>query len=283
MSALQHPATIPDRFRVATIRRGLAALADRLDPLLALSKPYIDGLDNLPSDGRFLLVGNHTYAGVETLLIPYVVRRHIGKRVRPLADRQFGKLKGFAAELMSAFGAVVGTPHGTRELMHANEPILVFPGGGREVGKGRDELYTLLWGDRAGFARLAVENNYPIVPVALVGGDDIYKILTTRHGPWGRLAKAVGQRLNGRSDATMPLVRGIGPTLLPRPQRMYLRFSPPVDTTQPDRVPAETWVAQIRDTVKAELESNLAELLRIRKTDPYRHMVPGTWRGAVTP
>jgi 1-acyl-sn-glycerol-3-phosphate acyltransferase len=248
-----------------------------------VSKPYVEGLDILPTDGRFLLVGNHTFGGTEALLIPYAVRRQIGKRVRPLADRQFGNLKGFSAELMAAFGAIVGTPHGARELMDANEPILVFPGGSREVGKGKDELYTLLWGDRAGFARLAVENNYPIVPVALVGGDDVYKILTTRDGRWSRLTRLVSKRLNGRSDAVLPLVRGVGPTLVPRPQRMYLRFSAPIDTTRPKKVSTEKWVATIRGKVKADLESSLADLLRIRKTDPYRHLVPGAWRWAVTP
>jgi 1-acyl-sn-glycerol-3-phosphate acyltransferase len=282
-STAQSPIAIPDPDRVATIRRWLGALADNLDPLLALSKPYIEGLQTLPTDGRFLLVGNHTFGGTEALLIPYQVRRQIGKRVRPLADRQFGNLKGFGAELMTAFGAIVGTPHGTRELMDANEPILVFPGGSREVGKGKDELYSLLWGDRAGFARLAVENNYPIVPVALVGGDDVYKILTSRDGRWGRLTRSVGQRLGGRSDAALPLVRGVGPTLLPRPQRMYLRFSAPIDTTQPKRVSTQNWVAMIRGTVKTELESSLADLLRIRDTDPYRHLAPGAWRRAVTP
>jgi 1-acyl-sn-glycerol-3-phosphate acyltransferase len=274
---------IPDAGRVATIQRWLGALADNVGPLVAVSKPYVEGLDILPTDGRFLLVGNHTFGGTEALLIPYAVRRQIGKRVRPLADRQFGNLKGFSAELMAAFGAIVGTPHGARELMDANEPILVFPGGSREVGKGKDELYTLLWGDRAGFARLAVENNYPIVPVALVGGDDVYKILTTRDGRWSRLTRLVSKRLNGRSDAVLPLVRGVGPTLVPRPQRMYLRFSAPIDTTRPKKVSTEKWVATIRGKVKADLESSLADLLRIRKTDPYRHLVPGAWRWAVTP
>jgi 1-acyl-sn-glycerol-3-phosphate acyltransferase len=258
-------------------------VADHVEPLLALSKPYISGLDTLPNDGRFLLVGNHTYAGPETLLIPYAVRRQIGKRVRPLADRQFGHLKGFAAELMAAFGAIVGTPHGARELMHSNEPILVFPGGGREMVKSSDELYSLQWDGRAGFARLAVENNYPIVPVALVGGDDVYKILTTSDGLWGRISTSVGRRLSGRSDATFPLVRGVGPTLVPRPQRMYLRFSPPIDTTQHKTVSSATWVGTVRDRVKTDLESNLSDLLRIRETDPYRHLAPVAWRRAVTP
>jgi 1-acyl-sn-glycerol-3-phosphate acyltransferase len=48
-----------------------------------LYKPYVDGLDNLPRDGRFLLVSNHTQTRPEPFLIFYLVRRAIGIRVRP--------------------------------------------------------------------------------------------------------------------------------------------------------------------------------------------------------
>jgi 1-acyl-sn-glycerol-3-phosphate acyltransferase len=144
-------------------------------------------------------------------------------------------------------------------------------------------LYTLLWGDRAGFARLAVENSYPIVTAAVVGGDDVYQILTTRHGWWGRLNKAVASRTGARQDMTIQLMRGIGPTLLPRPQRLYARFSDPIDTTKPDGVSSEDWVAKVRELAKSSLEADLADLQRIRSTDPFRHLAPWAWRSAVMP
>lgn len=124
-------------------------------------KPYVDGLENLPSDGRFLLVANHSYTpSSEILLLLYEVQRHLGRRVRALMDRRFGRFAGLAADVLAAGGGIVGTREGTAELMRANEPILVFPGGAREIGKGKDQLNTLQWGDRAGFARLAIEHNY---------------------------------------------------------------------------------------------------------------------------
>jgi hypothetical protein len=51
----------------------------------------------------------------------------------------------------------------------------VFPGGGREMPKFKGEEYTLRWQGRSGFARLSLRHNYPIVPVGLVGGDDVYQ------------------------------------------------------------------------------------------------------------
>ncbi|MDT5068039.1 MAG: hypothetical protein QOK02_4194 [Mycobacterium sp.] len=88
--------------RVRTWRRAAEAVADRVAPLVDLSRPYVDGLQNLPSDGRFLLVGNRTQGGVEALLIPYLVRRVIGMRVRPLADRGIGRMRGPVGDLFAA-------------------------------------------------------------------------------------------------------------------------------------------------------------------------------------
>ena len=182
-------------------------------PSSDLTRPYVSGLDALPVDGRFLLVGNHTqFIGGEVLLIPHFVRRGIGARVRTLADRRIGERPGLSRDLMTAYGGVVGAPDAARALMRDNETVLVFPGGGREIAKFKGEEYQLNWSGRAGFARIAAENEYPIVPVGLVGGDDVYKSLFTRDSVMGRLSETVSTRLSGNSDMAMPVMRGVGPT-----------------------------------------------------------------------
>ncbi|MCV7421314.1 acyltransferase family protein [Mycobacterium yunnanensis] len=268
---------------VSTYQRWIENVADRVDPLVSLAKPYVDGLDHLPRDGRFLLVGNHTQAGTEALLIPYVVRRQIGIRVRPLADRRFGNVKGVPGDLFAAAGAVVGTPETAHRLMEMGEPILVFPGGGREISKAKDQLYTLMWNGRNGFARIAAAHDYPIIPVALVGGDDAYHVLTTSDGRWARWSKPLVTRLTGTPDMAMPLMRGIGPTLIPRPQRTYLRFGTPIDTTKPSAVAAEEWTATVRERVKVALEGDITALLEVRARDPYRQLAPWARGAAVMP
>ncbi|CAN5286501.1 lysophospholipid acyltransferase family protein [soil metagenome] len=269
--------------RVRTLRRFVETVADAVNPLVDLYRPYVDGLSRLPEDGRFLLVGNHTQSSPEAMLIPYLVRRAIGIRVRPLADRAMGQMGGLGGDLFAAAGAVIGAPETAGELMRHNEPILVFPGGGGEIPKFKGEEYRLRWGNRAGFARIAVENNYPIVPVGLVGGDDLYRSLVTRDSAWGRLTNTVATKVAGRSDIAFPLIHGIGPTLIPRPQRMYLRFGTPIDTTKPARTSNDKWVTTIRDNTHDALTTILADLLEIRAADPYRALNPLAWRDAVQP
>jgi 1-acyl-sn-glycerol-3-phosphate acyltransferase len=268
--------------RVQILRGALDRIQDGIAPVIDLSRPYVNGLENLPADGRFLLVGNHTqFVGGEVLLIPHFVRRAIGTRVRPLADRRFGEQQGLGRDLMTAYGGVVGAPETARELMRHNETILVFPGGGREIAKFKGEEYRLNWNGRSGFARIAVENDYPIVPVGLVGGDDVYKSLVTRDSALGRLSQTVSEKLSGRADMAMPLMRGIGPTLIPRPQRMYLRFGEPIETTKPNRTSTENWVASVRKDTQQSLETILTELLAVRAGDPFRELNPLAWASAV--
>ena len=268
--------------RVQILRGALDRIHDGIAPVINVSRPYVSGLENLPGNGRFLLVGNHTqFVGGEVLLIPHFVRRAIGTRVRPLADRRFGEQQGLGRDLMTAYGGVVGAPETARELMRHNETILVFPGGGREIAKFKGEEYRLNWNGRSGFARIAVENDYPIVPVGLVGGDDVYKSLVTRDSVLGRLSQTVSAKLTGRGDMAMPLMRGIGPTLIPRPQRMYLRFGQPIDTTKPDRVATEDWVASLRKDTQQSLETILTNLLALRAGDPFRELNPLAWASAV--
>lgn len=269
--------------RVETLRRLVEAAFDGMGPLVDLYRPYVDGLNNLPRDGRFLLVGNHTQGGGEVLLIPHAVRREIGARVRPLAERMMGKMPGPLGDLFAAYGAVVGAPETAQELMRHDQTILVFPGGGREIAKFRGEENTLRWQGRAGFARVSIDNEYPIVPVALVGGDDVYRSMITRDSTIGRLSVAISEKLSGRKDMAPPLIRGLGPTLIPRPQRMYLRFAAPIETTKPPRTRRDTWIESIKKRTQNSLEQAIADLVDLRRDDPYRELNPWNWRHALQP
>ncbi|KAA1249706.1 acyltransferase family protein [Mycobacterium simiae] len=268
--------------RVQVLRGALDRIQDGIAPFIDLARPYVSGLDRLPADGRFLLVGNHTqFVGGEILLVPHFVRRAIGKRVRPLADRRFGRWRGFGHDLMAAYGGVVGSPETARELMRHNETVLVFPGGGREIVKFKGEEYHLNWRGRSGFARIAVENDYPIVPVGLVGGDDIYKSLVTRDSVLGRACRAITTKLSGDAEMAIPLMRGLGPTLIPRPQRMYLHFGEPIKTSKPTGVADADWEASVKAKTQQSLQAILAELQAIRAEDPFRALNPFAWLSAI--
>ncbi|OKH76651.1 glycerol acyltransferase [Mycobacterium sp. SWH-M1] len=270
--------------RVAALESAIFSVADRIEPVVARSRIYVDGLEHLPRDGRFLLVGNHTTAGwPEIVMIPYFVRAELGVRVRGLATRQLADMTGLGREIAEAAGAVVGDPANAAELMRQGETVLVFPGGGRDMLKFKGEEYRLLWQGRSGFARLAISHDYPIVPVGLVGGDDVFHILTERDGAWERLTRGIGERLHGVRGVGIPLVRGVGPTMAPRPQRMYLRFGAPIVTARPSDTTTQIWESAVKEATERALRSILDELQSLRDDDPFRRLNPLAWRRAAQP
>lgn len=270
--------------RVTALRRGIVAVADGLAPVIDLCRIYVDGLENLPRDGRFLLVGNHTVSGsAEIVLIPYFVHRELRTRVRGLANDQIRQTKGLFRDVLEAAGAVPGQPSTCEELMRRGETILVFPGGGRDMLKFKGEEYRLQWQRRSGFARLAVAHDYPIVPVGLVGGDDVYRSLVERDSAWERWSRGLGERLHGLPGVGVPIVRGWGPTLIPRPQRMYLRFTSPIDTSRPSDVMSDKWIDTVKHRTQTALETTLRDLQDLRRTDPFRGLNPLAWGSAVVP
>ena len=274
---------IDESTRVRRLRQFLDTANDAAQPVLDLLRPYVDGIENLPRDGRFLLVGNHTQGAMEVVLISHYVRRTIGMRVRPLADRGMGNMRGLMRDVNTAVGAVVGSPESIQDLMRNGETVLVFPGGGREIAKFKGEESTINWKGRTGFAREAIIGGYPIVPVALVGSDEMYEHLFSRGSTLGQLSLVLSEKISGRREMPMPLVRGIGPTLIPRPQRMYLRFGTPIDTSRPPRTSAVDWVEAVKHATQTSLEGMIDDLLTIRADDPYRSLNPLAWTRATRP
>jgi len=146
-------------------------------PLLWLYRKYFrvepHGLENVPNEGRVLLVANHSgqlpfdAAMVE---VACLADKDPPRAVRALVDRWVPTLP-FVSTFFARCGQVVGTPENCRRLLAADEALLVFPEGTRGLNKPFAERYRLQdFG--LGFMRLALESDAPIVPVGVVGAEE---------------------------------------------------------------------------------------------------------------
>jgi 1-acyl-sn-glycerol-3-phosphate acyltransferase len=233
-------------------------LVAALEPLRQITRPTVDGIDRVPADGA-LLVGNHTVYGL--LDVPFLLaelwrRRRIA--VRGLGEHAHYRIPGWR-DLLESGGMVRGTRANTAELMRRGEHVLVFPGGAREVNKRKDERYRLIWKQRLGFAKLAIAHGYPIVPFAAVGAEEMLDVVVDDDNPvYGRLTKAV-EDLTG--IPLPPVVRGIGPTPLPRPQRLSFWFGEPIATTRYAGREDDVGAARaVRDKVRHAVEGGIEAL-----------------------
>lgn len=168
----------------------------------------LEGTENLPEGGA-LLVANHAFGVWDLAFALARIRAVTGRTVYSLGEHLWWKVP-VVRRLAAAIGIVDGTPDNVDALLAAGELVLVLPGGLREAMKPRELRYRLLWGRRYGFVRAAMRTGVPIVPLACIGGDDIFHLVGD--------AFARGRKLH----LGIPIPRPA--KLLPIPHRTRLRF-----------------------------------------------------------
>lgn len=249
-------------------------------PLRAYHRPLFYGLENIDPKKPSLLVGNHTIFGM--LDIPHLgsaIYRERGVMVRSLGDRAHFQIPGWG-ELLKSVGSVVGTRENCARLMQAGQHVLVFPGGGREVAKRKGEAYKLIWKERTGFARMAIEHGYPITPFASVGPEECYDILVDANdvmkSPIGKFLDRTGitKKFLRDGELIFPVARGLGFTMIPRPERFYFWIGKPIDTRRfAGKHDDKEALLAIREETRAAVEGGIAKLLAIREKDPGRTLL----------
>lgn len=223
-------------------------------PFVWLYRKYfrvrLHGLEHVPSEGRVLLVSNHSGQlplDAAMLAVALLVEKDPPRLARALVEKWVATLP-FVSAFYARIGQIVGTPENCRRLLAADEALLVFPEGVRGLNKPFSERYRLRpFGH--GFMRLALEAGAPIVPVGVVGAEEQAPALFDLK-PLARLL----------SMPSFPVT----PTLLPfpLPTRYHIHFGAPLHFTgSPDEEDAETErkVAEVQAAVQGLLEKGLAE------------------------
>lgn len=149
--------------------------AHAIDWLARRLSVEVVGLDRLPK-GRALLVANHAFGFWDLALAVARIRAATGRDVHALGEHLWWKIP-VVRRLAHASGIVDGTPANVDALLREDKLVLVLPGGLREALKPRELRYRLLWGHRYGFIRAAMRNDAPIVPLACIGGDDLFDLV----------------------------------------------------------------------------------------------------------
>jgi 1-acyl-sn-glycerol-3-phosphate acyltransferase len=256
-----------------------AELDHLVQPLKRLLSPVSLGTDRIPREGALLLTGNHTIYGLLDIpMLGLEVYEKTGRVVRGLGDHNHFALPVWRDLRL---GAVRGTRENCARLLEAGEAVLVFPGGGREVMKHKHEQYKLVWKERVGFARLAIQYGVPIVPFASVGVEDMFEIVVDAddvlRSPAGALLRALRiteQPWFRHGEILPPIARGKGLGPLPRLERQYFLFGEPIDPTRyAGQHESRDACFALRTEVQTAIETQIAQLREVREADPERYPI----------
>ena len=213
--------------------------------------------EKIPTSGAALLVANHSgglpYDGA---MLIYGVYRERQRRLRPLVAN-FAFRSGWMSNVVARIGGVRASADLARKLLSAGELVGVFPEGLRGVGKLYRERYRLERFGRGGFVRLAREADVPIVPVAIVGAEEIHPVIakvTTIAAPLGLPYIPI--------TPTFPLLGPFG--LLPVPTKWTIQIGDPI------RVPRDgsstTVITDTAEAVRGRIDAMIAALLTRRRS-----------------
>lgn len=256
-------------------RPSLEFVMKMTEPMRKYFTPEFYGLENVDKDKPGLYVHNHSVFGLfDGQLLGAELYKEKDIFLRSLVDNVHFELPVWRDLLSNIGGGVKGTRENCAELMRQGEHILVFPGGGREVCKKKGEKYKLTWKSRSGFARMAMEFGYPLIPVAGLGGDDAYSIIwdsdDVMNSKLGEFLKRTGiaEKFLKNGEHIPPFTKGIGPTLFPKPMKFYYKVCEPIDTTEyKDRFEDKEAQMELRTKVELALDKAFIELMEIRQKD----------------
>jgi 1-acyl-sn-glycerol-3-phosphate acyltransferase len=237
-------------------------------PLLRLMYRYyfrVDalGVENLP-DGSALIVANHSGTlPVDALMLTMAVhdespdRRHLRLLGADLVFRL-----PVLSEVARKAGSTLACNRDAERLLHNGEYVGVFPEGFKGIGKPYRERYKLQRFGRGGFVAAALRTGAPIVPVAIVGAEEIYPIIANIKP----LAKVTGLPY----VPVTPLFPWLGPLgALPLPSKWFIQFGKPIDTaTLTEDADDPIVVFNLADQVRETIQENIHELLE-RRPDPF--------------
>jgi 1-acyl-sn-glycerol-3-phosphate acyltransferase len=221
---------------------------------------HAEGVQLVPAHGRALLVANH--AGIlpwdGTMLGVALLREH------PLPRQPRFLVLNWAFELpyvsvaMRKLGGVPASPFNAIRLLEEDQLVAVFPEGVKGAGKSYRDRYRVQRFGRGGFIEIALRTGAPIVPVAVVGSEEIHPKLAESD----LLARLTGAPYFPITP-TFPLLGPLG--AIPLPSRWRLEFCEPIDLSSygpeaaADRALVLELSEQVRDTIQRKVYENLVK------------------------
>ncbi len=185
-------------------------------PRSTCRRATIHGAEAIPLSGAAILVSNHGRLDADFFMLVRALLRERGRLVRLLAHHLWFRLP-VTRHLFQLAGAVDGTRANAARLLAQGELVLAYPGGFREIMEGRFGREHLDWRGRRGFAKLALEAQVPVIPIAGIGVNNGLVFLTSGR----RLGKVLFQsilRLGSEYEGyRVPLAMGLLPLPLPYP------------------------------------------------------------------
>ncbi len=221
----------------------------------------VEGIENLPMDGAAMLAANHGGAALpyDAAMLSLAVLNEAPRprRVRVSATEIFNMLP-WVSHIYRKVGAVYASHEDARYLLNHGSLLGVFPEGESGFMKPVWQAYHVQRFGRGGFVQLAERTGTPIVPVAILGAEEVHP------------AVAVSKKLAQLVRFIFPQQRvdeiAIFLNPIPLPVRWHIRFLPPVMPEDPGSEPDPLRMLERSEEIRRSVQNALDSMLAARGT-----------------
>ncbi|MBP6217485.1 MAG: acyltransferase family protein [Oligoflexales bacterium] len=218
------------------------------------------GLQNIPPKGRLLVAATHSLATYDISLLAEALYEETGRVPSFLVDRLFFKIP-YIRDYLNQAGAFEGQPDIAKSLLENEEMLFVAPGGMKEALRPSSERYQIMWKERRGFVRVALETQTPIVVAVCPKADDIYKVFPS----------ALTDLAYQKFKIPVFFARGLGLSPVPRPVKLTHFLS---ELIYPPKVDPSRFEAQL-DRLHKKVVKKAKELIEEAVAEPQQSSKEG--------
>ncbi len=219
----------------------------------------VHGSERIPTEGPLLFVANRSgllpFDGLMSAQLIEEARPTLGRPRFLVAD--WLVTQPFAQPFLARVGGVRACPENASRLLATGRSVIAFPEGAKGATKLYRDRYRLRRFGRGGVVRLARESRVPIIPMAIVGAEKIYPILTRSD----LVARWLGVPLFPVTP-TFPWLGALG--AIPLPSKWHIEFGEPFALPEEPRPGSsdELLVVEQTEALRRTLQRRVDRLAR---------------------
>jgi 1-acyl-sn-glycerol-3-phosphate acyltransferase len=228
-----------------------------------------EGTENIPDSGRGLFVTSHRgFMPLDAVMHLAIVLKERNRVIRFLIISSLLRTP-FLCNFLTKLGGVIACQENAERLFAEDNLVGIFPEGIRGAFTPYRKAYTLRDFAKGAFAKIAIENQTPVIPAAVVGHAEIFPIL-------GRIDSEFVKKELGWPYLPIAPMFPLAP--IPIPSKWHIRYLPAVSLGGLKPADAENTrlVREFSHYIQNIIQKNTDDMVKRRKHIFFGRVLDGT-------